>query len=292
MVAAAVFFALLTSLVRLGTAELHPFQVAFFRNLFGLAFMLPWLIRHGPGALRTNRTGLLLLRALLGTVTMLTWFWCLSVMPLAEAVSLSFTAPLFVTVGAALLLREKVRARRWLATLVGFIGTLIVLRPGIQTIDAPAIAALGSAFAMACSILIIKVLVKTETAESVVIYMVLMMTPLSLLPAVFVWRWPSAEIWLLMVAIGGVGTAGHLLFTRAVSVAEASAIMPFDFVRLPLTAILGWLMFDQVVDGFTWLGGTVIFAAGIYIARRESAIAVAGRRRAARVGGPPGGSAI
>jgi len=283
MVLAGLFFAVMTALVRLGSEGLHPFQVAFFRNLFGLAFMLPWLMRHG----HTQRLGLLLLRAVIGIATMLTWFWCLSAMPLAQAVSLSFTAPLFVTVGAAVFLNEKVRARRWLATLVGFCGMLIVLRPGVDSIDAPAIAALASAAAMACSIIIIKILVRTESTESVVIYMVIMMTPLSLLPALWVWRWPEPQMWLWMVALGGAGTAGHLLFTRAVQVAEASAIMPFDFVRLPLTAVLAWLIFGQAVDIYTWLGGAVIFAAGIYIARREAQVAVAARRRALRIGGPP-----
>ncbi|MDX1569354.1 MAG: DMT family transporter, partial [Xanthomonadales bacterium] len=247
MVAAAFFFSCMSALIRLGSEELHAFQIAFFRNLFGLLFMVPWLLRTGRTALHTERIGLYWLRAILGVMTMLAFFWTLTILPLAEAVSLSFTAPLFVTVGAALILREQVRMRRWSATLVGFLGTLIILRPGFESITAPAIVALLAAATMAMSVLIIKSLSRTESSNAIVTYMVLMMTPLSLLPALFVWEWPDASTWFLMVALGGCGTAGHLLFTRAMSTADASLVMPLDFVRLPIVAALGYLIFDQTV---------------------------------------------
>ena len=270
MIAAAFFFSCMSALIRLGSDELHPFQIAFFRNLFGLAFMLPWLIRQGPTALRTNRIGMYLLRAVLGVSTMLAFFWTLTVMPLAEAVSLSFTAPLFVTMGAALVLGETVRARRWTATIIGFLGTLVILRPGVETISLPAIVALSAAAVMACSVLIIKALARSEGTRAIVAYMVLFMTPLSAIPAVFVWEWPSLYGWGLMIALGGCGTAGHLLFTQAMQMADASLMMPFDFVRLPIVAALGYVLFGQTVDAWTWVGATIIFSSGVYIAHRES----------------------
>ncbi len=285
MVLAAFFFAAMTALIRLGSDELHPFQIAFFRNLFGLMFMLPWLFRGGLSVLRTKRIGLYWLRALLGIATMLTWFWSLTKLPLAQAVSLSFTTPLFVTVGAALLLGEQVRGRRWAATLIGFLGAMIILRPGVQTVSLPMLATLASAAAMAASILLIKRLVQTESPNAVVIYMVLMMTPMSLLAALPVWQWPSAVVWAWMVLLGGAGTAGHLLFTRAIDKVDASAIMPFDFARLPFAAALGWMLFDQVLDGWTVIGGLVIFTSGVYIARREAKVAAVGRRRTTRAKG-------
>ena len=260
----------MSALIRLGSEQLHAFQIAFFRNLFGLLFMVPWLLRTGRTALHTKRIGLYWLRAILGVMTMLAFFWTLTIMPLAEAVSLSFTAPLFVTVGAALILGEQVRLRRWSATLVGFLGTLIILRPGFESVSLPAIVALLAAATMAASVLIIKSLSQTEASNAIVTYMVLMMTPLSLLPALFVWQWPTFWIWLLMIALGGCGTAGHLLFTRAMSTADASLIMPLDFIRLPIVAALGYLLFGQTVDGWTWLGGMIIFGAGVYIAHREA----------------------
>jgi len=269
VITASFFFAAMGALIRLGAAELHPFQIAFLRNLFGLLFMLPWLYRGGIAALNTKRMGLYWLRAALGVVTMLTWFWAMTVMPLAEAVSLSFSAPLFVTLGAALVLHEYVGPRRWAATLTGFLGVMIILRPGINSINPAAIGVVASAICMAGSILLIKVLSRTESPNAIVLYMVLLMTPLSLLPALAVWRWPSATIWLLMILLGGFGTLAHLLFTHALKVAEASAIMPFDFVRLPFTVALGLWLFDQHIDFWTWIGATIIFAAGIYIAHRE-----------------------
>lgn len=267
--AAACVFAVMSALIRLGSEELHPFQLAFFRNLFGLLIILPWLQKSGIASLRTERRGLYFLRAVIGTCTMLGFFWTLSVLPLASAVALSFTAPLFVTIGAALFLKEAVGSRRWTATLVGFLGTLIILRPGSDTISAPALVALAAAGAMACSVLIIKVLSRTEPSNAIVAYMVLMMTPLSLLPAVLVWEWPSPQTWLIAVAIGLFGTGAHMLFTRGIQLADASLVMPFDFVRLPLVALIGWLLFGQTVDALTWVGAIVIFGAGVYIAHRE-----------------------
>jgi len=135
VIAASFFFAAMGALIRLGATELHAFQIAFLRNFFGLLFMLPWLYRDGFAVLKTERLRLYWLRAVLGVITMLTWFWAMTVMPLAEAVSLSFSAPLFVTIGAALILGEYVGARRWSATIVGFLGVMVILRPGINSIS-------------------------------------------------------------------------------------------------------------------------------------------------------------
>lgn len=269
VIAASFFFAAMGALIRLGAAELHAFQIAFLRNVFGLLFMLPWLIRGGISVLKTERLGLYWLRAVLGVITMLTWFWAMTVMPLAEAVSLSFSAPLFVTMGAALILGEHVGLRRWSATIIGFLGVMVILRPGLNSISPAAIGVVASAICMAGSILLIKVLSRTESPNAIVLYMVLMMTPLSLLPALAVWQWPSAQTWLWMVMLGGFGTIAHLLFTNALKVAEASAVMPFDFVRLPFTVVLGIWLFDQYIDYWTWAGAAIIFSAGIYIAQRE-----------------------
>ena len=269
VIIASFFFAAMGALIKLGAAELHAFQIAFLRNLFGLLFMLPWLYRDGVAVLKTERLGLYWGRAILGVITMLTWFWAMTVMPLAEAVSLSFSAPLFVTLGAALVLGEYVGIRRWSATLIGFLGVMVILRPGINSISLAAVGVVSSAICMAGSILLIKVLSRTESPNAIVLYMVLMMAPLSLLPALAVWQWPSAQTWLWMVMLGGFGTIAHLLFTNAMKVAEASAVMPFDFVRLPFTVVLGIWLFDQHIGRWTWLGAAIIFSAGIYIAHRE-----------------------
>ncbi len=276
MVAASFLFAAMNAVIRLASEELNTLQIVFFRNLFGLAFMLPWVVRSRAGSLRTDRFRLYLVRSLLGVAAMGMWFWALTVLPLAEAVSLSFTTPLFVTVGAALVLREEVKARRWSATVVGFIGALIILRPGIEPLSLPTMVVVVSAMTMAASVLLIKTLSRTETPAAIVFYMGLFMTPLSLPPALAVWQWPSAEVWLLMALLGGFGTAGHLLFTGALRVTDASAVMPFDFIRLPFSALFGYWLFAQTADLWTWIGAGVIFAAGAYITHREVRL---GRRR-------------
>lgn len=272
MVLAGFFFAVMGALIRLSSKDLHAFEIAFFRNLFGLLFMLPWLIRGGVGQLRTRRLGLFLVRAVIGVLSMLGFFWGLTTIDLAKAVSLSFSAPIYVTLGAALVLGERVRLRRWTATLIGFLGVLIILRPGIGEPSLPALVVTVAAMGMAASVLIIKSLARTESSNAIVTHMVLMMTPLSLLAAWPVWRWPQPETWLWLFLLGGAGTAGHLFFTNAMRIADASLVMPFDFARLPFSAMLGYLMFGQVIDVWTWVGGAVIFAAGAYIAHRESRV--------------------
>ena len=269
MVAASFFFAAMNAIIRLASEELHTFQILFFRNFFGLMFMLPWLLRSRAGSLKTRRFRLYLARALMGLVAMALWFWALTVLPLAEAVSLSFTTPLFVTVGAALILGETVKARRWSATAIGFIGALIILRPGVEPLSLPTIVVVIAAATMAASVLMIKTLSRTETSPAIVFYMGLLMTPLAFLPALTVWQWPSLSGWLLMVLLGGFGTVGHLLFTGAMRTSDASAVMPFDFARLPFSALLGYWLFAQKVDIWTWIGAAVIFAAGAYITHRE-----------------------
>lgn len=275
MAGAAVSFACMAVLIRICSQQVHAFEIAFFRNLFGLAFMLPWLLRGpGIGQLATGRFGLYLLRAVLGIAAMLSFFWALTAMPVAGAVAISFTAPLFITVGAALVLGEVVRIRRWSATLVGFAGMLLMLRPGASTLHPAALAALFSAVAMAGSALAIKALSGTESSRAIVTWMVVLMTPLSLPAALLVWEWPEPATWVLLVATGGLGTVGHLLLTSALKTGDASYVMPFDFVRLPAAALLAWWLFAETVDIWTWIGAAIIFAATVYITRREARLQV------------------
>ena len=265
-------FSLMNVGIRWASDELHAFQIAFFRNLFGLVFMLPWLMRSGVSALHTQRSRLFWLRAIFGLISMLAFFWSLTVLPLSQAVALSFTVPIFVTIGAALFLREQVHWRRWLAILAGFIGTLIILRPGTDVNWIPSLIVIGSSVTMAASVLIIKELSKTEASNTIVTYMVLMLVPLSLPPALAVWQWPSAETWLIVFLIGCFGTIAHLLFTNALKISDVSVVMPFDFGRLLFIVFFAWLIFDQKVDYYTLVGAIIVFVSGIYIAHRESRV--------------------
>ena len=270
MIGAGANFAIMIVIVRHVSAEQHPFEIAFFRNMFGLAFMLPWIVRTGWEGLRTKRFRLHLFRALIGLSAMLCFFTAISLIPVAEVTALTFTAPLFATIGAALVLGEKVRLRRWTATAIGFVGTVVILRPGSAMLTPAALTALASAAFMAVAILTVKALSRTENPNAIVLYMGLLLTPLSLVGALFVWTTPAPETWPWLVVMGLTATLGQLLMTRAFATAEASAVLPFDFARLIFVAIFGFLLFGERPDLWTWIGAAVIIAATVYIAHREA----------------------
>lgn len=273
MLTAAAFFSLLNLVIRLASSELHPFVIAFYRCLFSLVFMLPWLLRAGLGGMRTGRAMLYLTRSLTGLAAMLTWFTGLSLMPLGTAVALGFTAPLFATVGAALFLGEVVRRRRWTATAIGFVGVLIVIRPSPEQVSPAALLVLLSAAFAAASALQVKSLSRTEATSAMVTYMALFLTPMSLVPALLVWEWPSWPMLGLMIVGGAIATLGQIALTRAFRVADTSAVMPIDYAKLPFSALLGWFAFGEVLDAWTWVGAAVIAASTLYIAHREAMLA-------------------
>lgn len=273
MVLAAFGFSLMNMFIRVAAVELHPFQIAFFRNVFALLFMLPWLVSTGLSGLHTQRLGTHILRSLFGITAMLCWFSAVVALPLGEAVALNFTVPMFATAGAALFLREAVGVRRWGATFVGFLGVLIVLRPGFAEITPAMALPIIAAVFMATSVLLVKSLSRTEHPAAIVFYLNLILTPLSLGPALFVWQWPSWPILGALAALGLVATLSHLLLTRAFSMAEASAIIPFDYARLPFIAIMAYVAFGEVPSVWIWPGAAVIASAAIYIARREAKVA-------------------
>lgn len=274
MLASTLVFAGMAVTIRLAAEQLHAFEIAFFRNLFGLLFALPLLRRAGWRGLRSNRMGLYFVRCLIGLGAMLSGFWALVHLPLGQAIALSYATPLFVTIGAVLVLGEVVRARRWTAVAIGFVGVLIIVRPGISEVSPAALVALGSAALAASAAITIKFLSRTEPAEAIVIWMVLIMTPLSLLPALPVWTWPQGwQVWLWLVLTGLLGTAGHLLLTEAYKRGDVSALTPINFVQLPVVALLAWYLFDEGISRFTVIGASVIFASTFYIVRREAKLA-------------------
>jgi drug/metabolite transporter (DMT)-like permease len=271
MVGSCVCFTVLTGLIRHLSATIDPLEIVFFRNLFGLMVMLPWLMRHGLGRLRSERLPLHGLRALIALVAMLSWFTAVSRMNLADAVALSFTAPMFATVAAIIIIGEVVRARRWAAIIIGFVGAMIILRPGFIEIPPAALLVLLSSAMMGLSVSMVKILARHDPVPVIVFWMVLILTPASLLPALFVWTMPTPAEWFWLVALGGSATLGHLCIVRSFSLADATAVLPFDFVRLPLIALMGWLVFDQLLDAWTGIGAAVIIGSSVYIAHREAA---------------------
>jgi len=205
-------------------------------------------------------------------VAMLTFFYALSITPLSQVTALGFTAPIFATLLAALVLGEVVRLRRWSAIFIGFFGTLIILRPGFEAITLGQMLTLTSAITWSCALLIIKTLSRTDSSVTIITYMVLLMIPLSFVPAVFVWQWPSLDdlFWLLL--IGLLGGAAQYGMTEALRLADTAVVMPIDFCKMLWVTVIAYLAFGEIPDLFTWIGGGVVFASTLYIAWRERAL--------------------
>jgi drug/metabolite transporter (DMT)-like permease len=277
MVAATVGFASMHGGVRYLSVRLglHPFEIAFFRNFFGLIVLAPWFVRHGITPLHTQRLGLHTLRALLNVAAMLLFFTGLSLTPIAQVQALGFTAPLFASVLAVVFLGERMLLWRWAALAVGFTGALIIIRPGAQAIDHGSLLVLGSSAVWSFAIIIIKNLSRTDSSVTITSYMVLLMTPMSLLAAVFFWQWPDPVQLAWLVFTGVAGTLAQLALAQALRMADATTVLPLDFMKLIWGSIIGYLLFSEVPDAAIWLGGGTIFTAATYIAYRES------RRKAA-----------
>jgi drug/metabolite transporter (DMT)-like permease len=263
------FFAAMHGSIRYMSATIHPFEIALFRNVFALVVVLPWFYRYGIAPLRTQRFGLHALRAVFNIMAMLSFFYALSITPLSEVTALGFTAPIFATLLAALILGEVVRARRWTAIVIGFLGTLIILRPGFDAIGLGQILVLFSSMIWACALLVIKTLGRTDSSATIISYMALLMIPLSLVPALFVWRWPDPLEWAWLIGIGVLGGIGQFCMTEALRQADTAVVMPFDFFKLVWVTVIAWLAFAEHADLYTWIGGAVIFASTLYIAYRE-----------------------
>ncbi len=276
-VGAMLVFASMHALVRDLSSELHSFQIAFVRGLVGIGFGALLVTRIGAHAFRPRSPRLMLTRGALGGVGMTLWFLGLSLLPLAEATALSFTTAIFATLGAVLFLGERLSVRRVSAVTIGFLGVLVMLRPGVDTVQFGALVVLAASMVAGVNLCIAKVLVRRDAAEAVVFWTAIMMSVVAAVPAWTVWSTPSALAWVKLVAIGGLGTLGMLGVTHAMRLADASLVVPMHFTRLAWAAALGYLVFGELPDAWTWSGGLLIVASTTYIAVREAQL---GRRPA------------
>ncbi len=273
MLVSAICFGLMAVVIRLASAQLHAFEIAFFRTFFGLLFTIPLILRSGSDVFKTNKLGFYFIRCAIGTVSMLAGFWALVHLPLSQAVAISYSTPLFVTIGAVLVLHEVVRARRWSAVAIGFVGVLIILRPWHHDFSFAMLIALLSAAASGVVAISIKFLTRTEKPDTIVFYSTLIWVPLTLIPALFFWQWPQADIWPWVILSGFLGTLGHVFWTRAFQLGDVSALTPISFMQLPVVALFAWILFDERMDQYTAIGACIIFASNVYIAHREAQIA-------------------
>ena len=271
------FFASMHGSVRLLSQDLDAMEIAFFRAFFGFLFFTPLLIRTRLSVLRTRRLPLHLLRGIFNGASLLLWFTALSMVPLGDATALSLVGPLFVALGAMLVLGERVRGPRWTALAIGFAGALIIVRPGFQEVNLGMIFVLVSMLFVTGSKLIAKSLSRTDQPSTIVAYLSLTMMVPSGVALIFVWQTPTIEQLLFMVLIGFLGSCGHLLLTTAYKIADISAVEPVVFARLVWAAIVGWFMFAEFPGLWVWIGGALVVAGSTWLARHEAR----GRRREA-----------
>lgn len=259
-------------------SDVHPFQIAFFRSLFGLAVVLPFVVRTGWRGMATARPGIHGARAFFGVSAMLCSFYALAHLPLATAVAIMFAKPLFMIVLAVLFLGETVRWRRWSATAVGMAGVLVMLRPGGGEMFA-ALMALAAALFAAMAFATVKRMTATERPMVVLFWFSVLATVGTLPPALFVWRLPSGTAFALLLAVGALGSLAQYFLVRAFTVGEATAVVPVDYLTLLFSGLIGYLFFAEVPDRTTVIGGAIVVASTLYIVGREARLGAGERQR-------------
>lgn len=273
-------FAAMSIVIRLLSAEMHSALMVTLRNAVSLLLIIAWAawLQRGLPRFPTARLNAHFWRASVGIVSMELWFYCLTVMPLTLATALSFTTPIFSTIFAIVFLGEKAGLHRWSAVIFGFIGVLIVLHPGAESINPLAALVLMSSAIMAVAGVLIKTLSRTEPPETMVFYMALFMLPWSLFPAFFHLQPVTPyQLWLVFL-IALFSTIAHLLLVQAFRRADMVVLMPFDFTRLLFVAVLAYVLFGETMDESTAMGALAIVASTVYIAHREA------RKKAVRTG--------
>jgi len=281
----AVFYAVLFSallavlwvIVRKIANHVHPMETTFFGVFFGFLVFLPTTFRHGAAVFHTKRLGAHLARGLCNGVAILAWFTALTLLPLVDATALNLMTPLAVTVGAIFFLGEHVGPRRWLALAFGALGAIVVMRPGFQDISLGVWLALLTVVLSAFQRLIAKSLAGTEGNATSVLYLMGVMAPVCLVPAMFVWVWPTPTEYILLIVIGILLSAAHFSLMKSLQLADISALEPVNFTRLIWGALFGYIFFSEVPDTWTIIGGGMIILATTYVARREASLGAASR---------------
>ncbi len=269
MLAATVSVVAMNVTIREVAGDIHIFEIALFRNVFGVLIFLPVVFRTAANPLRTRRVGLLSLRAVLNTVAMLAFFYALTLIPLTDVTALSFTTPLFASVLAIVILGESMSARRGVGLVVGLVGGLVILRPGFQDVGLGSLMVLLSSGTWACALMCIKVLTRTESALTIALYAGLMQVPVAFVAALFVWVWPSWSELGLLAVIGGLGGFAQLCLSQSFRDADPTLVLPVDFTKLIWAGLAGFIVFAEISDIWTVLGAVVVFGPVFCMAWRE-----------------------
>jgi len=270
MCGALLSFSLMAIAARELLRSMGSFEILFLRSLVSFVLMLAVLPRFGLGALRTQLFGLHVLRNVLHFGGQYAWVYAIAMLPLATVFAIEFTMPVWTALLAMLILGERLNRGRAVMLALGVVGVLIILRPGFAVVQPAALAMLAGAFAYASVNISTKRLVKNDSAFAILFYMSAIQLPLGLFPALPQWVAPGAADLPWILAIGAAGLVAHYCITRALHIADAMLVVPIDFLRLPLIAVVGMLMYGEPLEAQILLGAAVIFAGPYYSTRRES----------------------
>lgn len=265
-----VAFALNDVCVKTLGKKFDPSELAFFRYLVGFIILSPVFMKMGWGGLKTSRPGIHFFRLVLACIAQVGVFMSVIHLSLADATAISFSRPLFATIFAIFLLKELVSKRRWSATIVGFGGVIIMVRPGLDGFDPVALIAVGAALTFSIANVMIRMMSTTEPPNRILFYYHLGGTIIFAIPTAMFWTQPVGIEWLLLVAIGVLTTIGMIGFVRAFSEGEMNAVGPMEYIRLVYAALLGFFLFGEVPDLWTYLGTAFIVGSALYIARDEA----------------------
>jgi len=260
--------------------ELSVFQVMLLRSVLGMAMLWP-LVRAAGGiaAVKTARLPQHVLRNGVHYAAQYGWFVALTMIPLAQVVSIEFTMPIWSAALAVALLGERMSGRKWFAVVLGLVGVAVIVRPRAGEVDAGQLIALAAALGFAVSVVLVKSLTRTDSAVAIGFWMLVVQSAIGLVPALAVWQWPSAQAWGWVVVVAFCGTYSHYCFARAMQHADATVVVPMDFLRVPLAALAGWLVYAERVDALTALGVGLILAGNLLnVLRPESRRLTAPRR--------------
>ena len=271
---AGLFFSVLNALLRALSMNIDPFQSQFLRYFFGLVVLLPVILKNGVAAYLPRQIGGQFTRGGFHTLGLCLWFTALPQIPLADMTAIGFTGPIFIMIGAYIFFKEPMRWERWVATLLGFSGVMIVVGPqlsfGAGGGGLPHLIMLASVPMFAASFLLTKALTRYESAGTILVWQSITVSIFSLPLACMNWQWLEAWQWASFLGCGALGSAGHYCLTRSFQAADISSTQSAKFLELIWSALMGWLLFADLPTLSTLLGGTLISASTIWLARRES----------------------
>ncbi len=267
---AAFGFALMAALIKLAGSRLPVTQILFVRQIGMVIMLLPVLVTHFPDVVRTQRFDLQLTRVLFALIAMLCGFTAIIHMPLAEATALGFAKSFFVTIFAVIVLKETVGVYRWSAVAIGFIGVLIMLRPGTDSFSIYGLMAVIGAASAGFVMVIIRLLSRSDSPNTILMFQAVGVAIVMIVPAILNWVPPTPREWAILAAIGFVSFFAQKANIYAFKFGEASMLASLDYVRLIYATLFGWLLFSQLPGVATWVGAGIIVLASIYTVRRES----------------------